>query len=72
MILSQMLLYPIFSKFAKVDLYNAREMNYIESLCRDVYGPDTDFTEDLIAKDIFLPGFEIGLKEPYYFTKKFV
>jgi len=59
-------------KLNQADLYNDQTIFYLKELTRDIFGPKTHFTNDLIANDIFLPAFELNKKEPYFYAKKIV
>jgi len=45
-------------------------MQRVQTIVKDIIGPITKFPDDVLVEDIFLPGFEIGKNEPYFFSKK--
>ena len=40
----------------------------VKKFLMDIYGPQTKISNDLLTKDVFLNSYEIGNREPYFFT----
>lgn len=68
-LLGLLFLHPIIQSIISPDFYDNDRSLRTRFFLEDIFGPRTRMSKDLLTQDIFLTSYEIGKREPYFFSQ---